>query len=835
MQQSINHNQDNIINSQFLILEGSYADYRIKRSIISDTTEELYELTIEKPNDSNYITRKFNTAQFKYIVFNDYGPMSVFFPFPLPVDDVLNLEKGNQVNFSASDLLANDYDLSGSKLSIGDLKAVNGGYIDQKNGTYSFNLFSDFKGIPKFSYTIKNGNGYYNTSPAFVTIKLPHYPNDKLFHKQWYLDFINLMPIWEPKENNYSGKNIKVAVLDEGFIPKHRDLEKNLHPSEYFFKYDHHIGHHALNVASIIAAEKNNDDFIGIAYNSSIFPYQCPFNQFHKIKLDFLKEYDIVNNSWGGSPEDSQDPEEAKIIHHIERKSEEAVKLGRGGLGTIIVNSSGNSGENTSNPNVFGSNPYHIAVGAINKPKDLLSIENHMYKFSSTGANVLISAPGSNIPLLSIDDVKFNNDNKITYKDIIKENVAGTSFSAPIVSGVVALMLEANPKLTWIDVRNILSFTAAIHQTNFTECREYRFNQANDINGIGLHHSNEFGFGKINAEKAIKMAETWPISKTNENFLTTITPIERYEYTNKKDNENLYQIEFTQNLQIEFVTLNIIVSANKNEALPIYLISPSGTSSLLSELPSNYLANAKWELGSAMFLNEESLGTWKIAIKKPDENAKEQNKILSASLVIYGQKTPNAQEQIIINDEFVTFKNIVIPAKNKFDDTEFIPKVSNNFENSKAAILNLSALSYDAVIDLSKEQPSLINNIPINFSNKINTVVLGDGNDVFYGNDQPNTIYPGRGNDEIHLGNSESKIIYHSLNSTIGFDQIDNFTKGKTKFIIKHKNFSDLEALDKIVSFNIGKNNVISVIQTDDWSITVTGNDKLEKSDFIFE
>ena len=61
--------------------------------------------------------------------------------------------------------------------------------------------------------------------------------------------------------------------------------------------------------------------------------------------------------------------------------------------------------------------------------------------------------------------------------------LSGTSYATPLVSGVIALMLEANPKLNWREVQDILARTA--HMVNPGD-EEWV------VNGAGLHHSYKF-------------------------------------------------------------------------------------------------------------------------------------------------------------------------------------------------------------------------------------------------------------------------------------------------------------------------------------------------------
>jgi len=116
----------------------------------------------------------------------------------------------------------------------------------------------------------------------------------------------------------------------------------------------------------------------------------------------------------------------------------------------------------------------------------------------------------------------------------------GTSAATPTISGVVTLMLSANPNLTWRDVRDILRKSARKIDANYTqrgpESSPFKYGalvdlttneptsqlgSASDIvdgatkfpldlgwqtNAVGLHYSNRYGFGVPDAEKAVALA-----------------------------------------------------------------------------------------------------------------------------------------------------------------------------------------------------------------------------------------------------------------------------------------------------------------------------------------
>ena len=92
----------------------------------------------------------------------------------------------------------------------------------------------------------------------------------------------------------------------------------------------------------------------------------------------------------------------------------------------------------------------------------------------------------------------------------------GTSVRGPMVTGIVALMLQANPNLGWRDVQNILAASAthtgsAIGATTpgTNENSNWFLTHAADWNGGGMHFSNDYGYGMVNAYNAVRMAEMW--------------------------------------------------------------------------------------------------------------------------------------------------------------------------------------------------------------------------------------------------------------------------------------------------------------------------------------
>ncbi|MBX9838314.1 MAG: S8 family serine peptidase, partial [Silvanigrellaceae bacterium] len=214
---------------------------------------------------------------------------------------------------------------------------------------------------------------------------------------------------------------------------------------------------------------------------------------------------------------------------------------------------------NLSQTNLISSNPYTITVANA-------TAHGIINKSSSIGANIWITAFGGgnhsaqkhdnlmsaypNIPinnilldwknkyLPNIFSTRIHNtnesiDSSLKYADLREEekkyyttDFSGTSAAAPMVTGVIALMLQANPNLTLRDVKYILAKTANSDIVKNFEPKPYcikilqRIGGFNDnfntlwdeeqwvSNKANFKFNNYYGFGLINADKAIEEAKS---------------------------------------------------------------------------------------------------------------------------------------------------------------------------------------------------------------------------------------------------------------------------------------------------------------------------------------
>ena len=142
--------------------------------------------------------------------------------------------------------------------------------------------------------------------------------------------------------------------------------------------------------------------------------------------------------------------------------------------GIVTVVSAGNLGKASGYPELWGgitspgTEPSAITVGAINTKGTVTHPDDVATTYSSRGYSMPdglfkpdLVAPGNDIVSLKADgsDIATNNPGLVI--DANHMSLSGTSMSTALVSGVAALMLEANPALNPNLVKSILLLTAA--------------------------------------------------------------------------------------------------------------------------------------------------------------------------------------------------------------------------------------------------------------------------------------------------------------------------------------------------------------------------------------
>ncbi len=579
--------------------------------------------------------------------------------------------------------------------------------------------------------------------------------NDSLYNLQWYYagsTNININEAWD----YYRGNGVIVAVIDDGFDYNHADLSANYDQS---IDVDLRSGdndafygsgdRHGTAVSGVIAADDNGVGTVGIAPDSTLMGLRVGFgasgtiSQFNNAFNAVIDTADVVNNSWGYTTSFSDNFNSAYFS-----TSAAALKTladdGRDGLGVITVFAAGNDKEigHSANYHNHSNSPYTITVGAIQS-------NGQFSEFSSSGASVLISAPGS---LIATTD----NTGADGYVSSDYAYAYGTSFSAPLISGVVALMLEANANLGWRDVQDILAYSAV--QTGNTindgTAETYSYTGADNWNGGGLHFSNQYGYGLVDVTAAVKLAESWEAQSTSINQ-AQVTGTNNTDVVITDLGTVSSGITITDNIQIEHAQIAINLSHGKLGQLDVFLIAPDGTRSQLIDNPDNggnTLTSLNFTLTSEAFRGMDALGNWRLEVV---DTASGQTGTLNGWSLTLSGKSETQNDQYVFTDEYSKIASQ--------------PGRTHIVENDGGTdIINAAAVSSDSFIDLSSGYR--IDGVYLGASDfsAIENVTVGWGNDVVYGNAANNVLNGNRGDDYLN-GRDGDDILIGSL----GNDSLD--------------------------------------------------------------
>jgi serine protease AprX len=319
--------------------------------------------------------------------------------------------------------------------------------------------------------TIKALFNQTNLRSIYADKKLEYFLNESV-------NYIGANKVWT--DLGFTGKGVGVAVIDSGIDATHRDLDgtKTVHNvkivANNFFTGDlvtvelpntDTSSGHGTHVASTIGGtgEASNGTYKGVAPDCKLIGIGAGDTLFilnaleafdYALKHQQDLDIEIISNSWG--TEGAFDPNDPINV---------ASKLAHD-AGITVVFAAGNSGPNQNTLNPYSVAPWVIGVAAGTK-------DGKLADFSSRGIpgdplyHPTITAPGVNIVAArATTGVYMNAFFALDVGHVPLEylpyytSASGTSMATPHISGVVALMKEANPNLTPDQVKDILVKTA---------------------------------------------------------------------------------------------------------------------------------------------------------------------------------------------------------------------------------------------------------------------------------------------------------------------------------------------------------------------------------------
>jgi subtilisin family serine protease len=342
--------------------------------------------------------------------------------------------------------------------------------------------------------------------------------NDPRFPAQWHLDNTgqgNGIALNDVRARGAwalvgGGKrSVVIAIVDDGIDLDHPDLEANIwtnpnrrardrhgrdfsddsdpfnpRPKVFTAPFDDTGTNdiHGTPCAGVAAAVGNNGRGVaGIAWNCRLLavkmvagPDFAPNDRIADAIRYAAQHADVLSCSWG-------------VARHpdIESAIDYAAKRGRRGRGAVVCVATGN--EHASRIGFPSTHEHAIAVGACND-------RGRRSSYSNFGAGIDIVAPSDDDDArrqgITTTDVHLRG--KGYSSGVYCDDFGGTSSATPLVAGVAALVLSANPRLTGREVRDVLTATAE------------KIDRPNG--GYRKGFSLKYGFGRVNAEAAVESA-----------------------------------------------------------------------------------------------------------------------------------------------------------------------------------------------------------------------------------------------------------------------------------------------------------------------------------------
>jgi kexin len=397
---------------------------------------------------------------------------------------------------------------------------------------------------------------------------------DPLYSQQWHLHD----EAWAVDINltTRNGTGVTIAIVDDGVQHRHPDLTRRFDSAHSWDFNDKDSDPsptrseqgHGTSAAGVAVAEKENGvcgqgaapgaRLVGIRL---IAAGVSDYVQAQGLSHNAIANVDIYSCSWGPA-------DDGMTLEAPEGMTSEALawhtqgKRGRLGKGTIYVWAAGNGREQGDSCafDGYASSMFVNAIGAIDH-------EGKQSWYSEGCAALMAVAPssGSGRGITTIDLLGRQGYSP----DDCTSTFGGTSSAAPLASGIIALMLQERPDLTWCDVKHVLAKGATpVDLTNhdWTIRPQYR-------------HSYSYGFGLLKVPKLLETARGHHLVPEMKSIRT-----EQVAFGQRGTLPFNYSIPVrASNITfVEHVELNIQIQHPRRGAVQIVLISPDGTESIMA-------------------------------------------------------------------------------------------------------------------------------------------------------------------------------------------------------------------------------------------------------------
>ena len=478
-----------------------------------------------------------------------------------------------------------------------------------------------------------------NTREAFVPND-PYYPANSPtnFPGQWHLNWLEhpdrdsrVQGAWS---RDITGSGVTIGIVDDGLDTAHPDLAPNYVASDSW-----NFGENSPNPDPVYPNDNHGTAVSGVAAarggNGLGVTGAAPWARLAGLRVDFEggstvaafvdatkyhsfgtnRNIRVKNHSYGSStPFDNESAERAALVESA-------------GAGTIHCVSAGNSRNEPvedSNRRGKSSSPCVINVAA-------LACSGIFATYSGFGACVFVTAPSSSqrtneLEITTTDRAGTNGytnykrpDNPFPNQDYTAD-FGGTSSATPLVAGIMALGVQANTNLEIRLAKHLLARSCDRvdpDDTTATSDGGWR------TNGAGFCFNQNYGFGKINADRFTALARQYT-GVTPEVVQGDDAPVPVGALISPGARVSR-AFTLTNQSPLEVVEMRLDFAATVLRDIEAHLTSPQGTRSrLLMSCPSDTSTAAasltNWFLTSHAFFGENPAGTWTVTVLNKGDN-----------------------------------------------------------------------------------------------------------------------------------------------------------------------------------------------------------------------
>ena len=236
--------------------------------------------------------------------------------------------------------------------------------------------------------------------------------------------------------------------------------------------------------------------------------------------------------------------------------------------------------------------------------------------------------------------------------DLCSYTVLVTGTGGAVAAGVIALIMEAGKyKLRRDDVASIIALTSVRNDPNSPTWSK---------NAAGVWYSRFFGFGRLDADAATKLASSW---KEVPEATEKQTKNERKLLPTLLGPAVEYEIDFSKSEIKQVVFINVFVTDYGLQdwgLVRLWVVSPSGTKRLIKDVMSltysSGVGGGTWRVAARDFFAEDPRGIWKVILRREGIGPKEYGvDQVTVEIKGYTEAVCNVTEKTVGSDPYVPY------------------------------------------------------------------------------------------------------------------------------------------------------------------------------------